>query len=399
MPHQLARQHGRYRAVGFGGLLNARSAGRVAGKAITAIGKRIKQEWKKGEHSNHSAKRRVNRGSRNPNAVGTKSGAGITGGRKTIHQLKKGKKCLANWDVTTVGYTNITCPAGVQAHTDLFVSGNRDDFLVGSSLQPPLGNGQVFSYFALNPNQATTGSAAVGQTDASKGLLPSIPTNDRILLKSYDYTIKLTNTESIETTVTLYCYMWKQNWANLLDATWANALTSEANGQFGSADPAPGNYQVNARQGNSDPGQWGQSPFQNKDVRKQIKLLKTFKFTMASGSTEEIHYNVKLDKVVDREYMANLASTDNLVRGVTVGWYAIAHSQAVIDKTGGAHVGTLGSSEIASVWRTRTRLGSLKAMAQRIDVNRQYTQVPYNTTLANQYAVNEQDVVAPVVQA
>lgn len=350
------------------------------------VGQKLKARISR-SHTNTRRNRRTN-----TTGSVTKSGTGSDKATVTLKKSPKGQKTQGRFTVNTVGYASAVNVAGVQGYTEIISSGNRSDWISGNP-----GQG-VLPYFDLNPNERLTGSNT-GVPGATNGLPVAVPTNDRIYLYGYEYECKLTNMESIATTISLYWYMTKEDTRYNLSDGWSRACTSTNNGSNFQTDPAPGVYQTGAIAGTSDPTQWGQTPYQMKDVRKQYRILKVQKFYMASGATEDVRFKLNVNRQVDKEYMTNLDTNTNFIRGVSVGCMAITHSQAVIDKTNSAHVGTLGSAEVAVVWKSRTKLGLLKSMTNRIDVNRQYTMVPFNTLLANQYTINENDQIQVTQQA
>jgi len=366
-------------------------------KKFTAAGRKRKRSTPYRKSPGTSTFSRYGHRTDNSGGTRTNSGTAIERGRKSLRN-KKAIRTLADWDVATVGYTNLKHPSGVQGVTNILTSASVRDILVGNATSGT--SPDVFSYFQLNPNQITTGSGLVGNQNPRVGLLATNPNNDRILLKTIEFNFKLTNMESIETTISLYCYTWKDNSQYEMAPQWARVCDSIANGQLTQTVPAPGVYATGARQGNADPTQWGQKPMALRDMRRHFRVLKVFKYALAAASTQEVFYKVTLNKVLSRQYFNSMDTNTNFAKGVSIGWMAICHSQPVIDKTVlNGHVGTLGPAEIACVWRTKSCLASLKNSTQRVDVNRQYTQIPFNAGFENLWEMNNEDQAATVKES
>lgn len=299
---------------------------------------------------------------------------------------KRSNRTLGKFKATAMFPGTIVTTAGAQGVQLLAQAGTGPQFVL-SVTTPTIGQ-TAMAYFDSNPSLRLSGS----------NVFPAgtIPDNDRIFVEGYDFRFKMTNMESIGSTVIIYVLKHKTASNQDPQTVWGRVMASQQlAAPNGPVQVAGGTNKASVGFRNSDPGILFESPLSQRDFRAQFQCVKTHRFNFASAASEDITISVDVNKTVSREMVTDLMNSNNgtSIPGVTVTLMAVVHSQVVIDKTGGtAHVATTGSAEIGWICSQKVRMSMLRSQSSRVDTNRVWDNVPGGATLADQHTINENDV-------
>lgn len=178
--------------------------------------------------------------------------------------------------------------------------------------------------FDLNPYQATTGG----------GLLTSlaVPSNDRMYFHSIKGEIDLTGLETITQEVTLYLVKYKITTNNDMPTMWNDVLDASSAG-INQAAAVQGTVAAAATYGRPFNSTYGQAWTSHPTMRKAFKIMATRKVTLTPGSTHKFKYNVKYNRMIDREYFMESAATNEYVKGFTMSWVMVMKGAPIWEST------------------------------------------------------------------
>lgn len=325
--------------------------------------------------------------------LSVKGSSGTISKRSSRVSRRSRKKYARNKGLGRFKYTELqeglcTSSAGQQGAGDMLGYGTINQVATNANgTTPSYGNSNT-SWFAMNPNQNTTGSTLFGSQIAG---------SERIFCNSYNCQLKLTNMESAACEISLYFVTPKRNCVAFPISTWETALVNNALGQAPAVNPGPGVPFVANGGGYPTRYHWNEKPFSLKTMRDNYKCLKKFDLQLAGATSETVNYSHTVDKLVKKDQI--LTNGSQLIPGVTLCIFYVIHGQVVVDKTGGTHYSTLATTEVAWVSRVTTSLTLLKSQVANVDVSRQFNRLPMGATLANQYMINADDQVDDVNQA
>lgn len=175
------------------------------------------------------------------------------------------------------------------------------------------------SYFDDNPNAGTSGSNTY--------LANIAPVNQYCFVLNNNFQVMVTNFESISTMCDLYLCLSKKNQDNDPIGVWNSDLQSQglslANQVFdNSADKNSGVPAV----GHEDAQNPGCRPG-GRMFKRQWKILSVRRMKLAAGATEECSFNVRVNRAIRRDMLAQ--DTSPFVAGMSLVLFAVAKSQLV----------------------------------------------------------------------
>lgn len=165
--------------------------------------------------------------------------------------------------------------------------------------------------YDLNPYQGTTAGALLSAQ--------ATPANDRCYFHSITGEIDLTGLENIAQQVDLYLVKYKITTNDTLPTIWSNVLDATSVG-LGQPAAVQGTTAANAVYGRPVNSTYGQNWESHPTMRKSFKILAKRTCTLTTGSTHKFKYNVKYNRMMDKEYFLESAAGDEFIKGYTMSW-------------------------------------------------------------------------------
>lgn len=239
--------------------------------------------------------------------------------------------------------------------------------------------------FDLNPYQGTTAGGlltAVGQ-----------PANDRCFIHTIKGEIDLTGLENITQEVTLYLVKYKITTNNDMPALWQNILDA---GSTGLNQPAAVQATTAAAPTYGRPfhSTYGQTFSSHPTMRKMFKVLAAKKCVLTPGSTHKFKYNIKYNRLIDKDYFNESAGSNEYVKGMTLQWVMMMRPAPILESTTGkmtpgpVNIGFMNTYTVKVSFPMEKRLYAYRTDAGFIA----------GTTLANDKLINDVDAAATVFQ-
>lgn len=325
--------------------------------------------------------------------VSVKGSSGTITSRRSRVKKSGRKKYARGKGIGQFKYTELyegtcTSSSGQQGSGDILAYGTLNQVALNTNgTTPGYGNSNT-TWFAMNPNQNTTGSTLFGSQIAG---------SERIFCNGYNFQMKLTNMESVACELTLYFVTPKRSHNSTPITQWEAALQANSLGQAAAADPLPGTQFTAGGGGYPTRYHWNEKPFGLKTMRDNWKCLKKVSINLAGSSSENVNFSYTMDRMVKKDQV--LTNATQWIPNTSIAVFYVIHGQVVIDKTGGGHLSTLATTEVAWVSRVTTSLTLLKSQVANVDVSRQFNRIPMKATLANQYMINADDQVDDINQA
>lgn len=210
--------------------------------------------------------------------------------------------------------------SGSQYAKDLFQIGNLYTQLVTGSSASNLGIGDSDSNqwavnpFDLNPTQRVSGGTITNSS--------FIPRQDQAIWHSVSGEHQIMNGATVTCTFTIYYYTpkiaYEGGWPDSVRAPatlgpvmdlWGQSINNLINNQISAYDaPTQRIGGVNAPQAGNvvDTGvAYGTTPFRQRLVNKNIKILHTESHSLQPGSTKKIKFKIHMNKLLDKEVLTN----------------------------------------------------------------------------------------------
>lgn len=178
--------------------------------------------------------------------------------------------------------------------------------------------------YDLNPYQGTTlGNLLSGQIG---------PANDRCYFHTIKGEIDLTGLETIAQDIDLYLVKYKVTTNDDLPTVWNNVLDAASVG-LGQPAAVQGGVAAAATYGRPDRIIYGQNWESHPTMRKSFKILAKRSCTLNPGSTHKFKYNIKYNRMMDKEYFAESTSNGQYMKGYSMQWVMRIKAAPVFETT------------------------------------------------------------------
>lgn len=324
-------------------------------------------------------------------------------GNKYPKKLKLSKG--STWRYVEINQAVISWTGGQQAVQTIGIANSVAQQIVGGVPTPSYQDSAV-ALFALNPSQASTGSAwlnAVAQ-----------PSNDKIFLKRLDFSVDVSNLSTLSCVYDLYLCKAKRDIAANANAytdpctsIWGQGLKDDGlKYHVGAGQPAP-NVALVSSAGSLQYNFMGLKPTRTKLFNQNFKVLKVHHDVLAAGATDTCKFSIAANVVnsITRIQGQNPAITEdpatwtkanvgtNYVRNGTFFLFLVIRGQPARNHTpAGASEMVYGPGEIGVIVKKEYVVKGVAAASQRMDILQGVNAMSVGATITNVKAINQNTV-------
>lgn len=285
-----------------------------------------------------------------------------------------------------------TVASGQQVVQDLIQIGTAKQFTQNAGI--PMVNFDVspVAWYDLNPNSLITGSAYYGT---------QTPSNDEIILKSYESRWMLTSESGLAQVMTFYVCTPKCVTQRLPGRVWSDSvITDEGQNKAAQTFPSAG-FAAFGTSGSESTLNLFAKPTDYQRFRSEWRIVATKTLRLEGNSTEMINFDFKIHKKIKKSKLLDLlnqAGGPNIfLPGITHSIMVVTHGVPCIDQTVPAgHLVTTGSPTVAYIYSQKVHLHGVPSHSDRIATLNAYSQIPALVSSANQGMLNETDTPGTV---
>lgn len=166
--------------------------------------------------------------------------------------------------------------------------------------------------FQLNPYSTAPNNAIYTSVPAA------VVADDKLCIKSVEHETRIVSLCTVPQRVKIFYYLCKKDGDNIPTTTWSEAVTA---GSY--LQPTAVSAPVNIAATTATPGYTttsviGQVPHKWATFRKFWKLVHSDQFMLQGGDQITVPVKIKVNKVITKQMLSSMNSTDNYISGLTI---------------------------------------------------------------------------------
>lgn len=279
---------------------------------------------------------------------------------------------------------NLLGQAGIQQVTPIVLPAHASKLMINSGAGY-LSYQNYTALESLNPYIQTTVGTSVYPGAA-------VPLNDRFIVNTCNLQLEFTNFASTACLMDVYVVCCKKFTPDDATTLWSRGLLDQAIGLPSMAQPVA---VVTAPNGNGVQGYPITSavhvqPRESKLFKDFWKIHKVKRLMMTGGSTETLHIDIGINKVIKCEDVRQYGINNTSLPGITWEVFTVQRGSLVEDIGAGIsnELPTYGSTKVGLIVQEKYTCCGVMGNTTRLNTSVEYSNIPYGQALTNQALLN-----------